>query len=687
MGTDRHSGTRLALLTAGALLLAGCGIEQAGTPVVDASGLAALSTAFDTGTPTRPPSTAPTSTSPNSTAPTTNTSTPTTRTPTTTSASSTSAQATSTPSTGSTTSGPVGELKFGSTFTWSNGLAISVQPPRSYRPSSEDSGKGKEFVTLDLRLTNTNRRMAFLFGGGQLTKDVSSAGQQARLIVDINLPDRPRISLAPGQSATWSEAYGVASTKDLSFRYALTQDSPPVTFATDGTVDGGRQGGPPTADFEPFVGILKFGQTYTFRSGLQVKVAAGKTYRPSETARVPTAKQYLQFDLTVVNGGRETLDPYLVSYGLSENGRQLESLVDTRQQIDVRPQGRIPPGSSFTMKIAFGVTGSKDLVIDVRLRENPPVIFTDIAVPSYSTSEPPSDGQPGSTPATAPATSTRAPSTAVVDANVAVTGAPEVTFESTVSWENGVTVSMTAPQKTSTTSLARHPDGTTAVKSELTVTNGSTEPLTSFVHVEAASKGQLADLLIDSQSGIGDAEISVEPGAKAVVTVGFWAADPADMLVEVRPDAPYTEGYFSSGAPRKPATFTPTGGDDDPTVIKFGQPFTTEAGVTVSATMAAATPVGKAAGDENSWVAITGTLTNNSREPVDFSWYLSVLSGNTKSDTFTNPTEGIGINGLRTVLPGRSLSITAGYIVNDPKEVTAQYRPPDFDDPKVVWRN
>lgn len=676
----RRAARLLAPLIAGALLLAGCGIEQAGTPVADTAGLADLdSSTNEPPNPTSGPDTV--IPAPSTTASAPETSTSQTSTPQT---STSQTPPSTTPSTGATASGPAGDLKFGATYTWSNGLAVSVQPPRVYRPSKQDSGRGKEFVTLDIRLTNGNRTLAYLYDGSHLIKDLRSGGQSARQIVDITLPDRPRIALAPGQSATWSEAYGVASAKELTFKYALSDD-PPVTFATNGTLDGGKQSGPPGADFEPFVGIQKFGQTYTFRSGLTVKVAPGKSFQPSETARVPVAKQYLQYDLTVVNGGRETLDPYLLTYGLSENGRQLESLVDSRQQIDVRPKGRIPPGSSFTLKVAFGVTGSKNLVVDVRLRENPPVIFTDIAVPTYSKAEPPPDGEPGSTPSTAPPTSTQAPSTAVVDADVAVTGAPEVVFGSTVSWKNGVTVSMSAPQKTTTTSLGRHPDGTTAVRSELTVSNGSTEPLTSFVHVEAASKGQLADLLIDSQSGIGDADVSVEPGTKATVTVGFWAVDPADMLVEVRPDAPYTEGYFSSGAPHKPAKFTPTGGDDDPAVIKFGQPFTTEAGVTVSATMAAATPVGKAAGDENSWVAITGTLTNNSGEPVDFSWYPSVLSGNTKSDTFTNPTEGIGINGLRTVLPGRSLSITAGYIVKDPKEVTAQYRPPDFDDPRVVW--
>ncbi len=676
MRSDPRRATRLlAPLIAGALLLAGCGIKQAGTPVADTAGLAAL------GSPTDEPPDPTSEPDTDTPVPSTAASTPQTSTP----QGSTPATAPSTtPSTGQTTSGPAGDLKFGSTYTWSNGLAVSVQPPRAYRPSKEEQGKGKEFVALDFRLTNGNRTLAYLYDGSHLIKDLRSGGTQARQIVDIALPERPRLALAPGQSATWSEAYGVASAKQLSLKYALSDD-PPATFATDGSLDGGRQNGAPGAAFEPFVGIQKFGQTYTFQSGLTVKVMPGKNYQPSETASVPTAKQYLQYDLTVVNGGRETLDPYLLTYGMSENGRQVESLVDSRQQIDVRPKGRIPPGSGFTLKVAFGVTGSKNLVVDVRLRENPPVIFTDIAVPIYSTVEPPSAGQSGSTPSTAAPSSTRAPSTAVVDADVAVTGAPEVVFGSTVSWKNGVTVSMTAPQKTTTTSLGRHPEGTTAVKSELTVTNGSTEPLTSFVQVEAASKGQLADLLIDSQSGIGDAEVSVEPGAKVTVTVGFWAVDPADMLVEVRPDAPYTEGYFSSGAPHKPAKFTPTGGDEDPTVIKFGQVFTTEAGVTVSATIAAATPVGKAAGDENSWVAITGTLTNNSGEPVDFSWYLSVLSGNTKSDTFTNPSEGIGINGLRTVLPGRSLSITAGYIVKDPKDVTAQYRPPDFDDPKVVW--
>lgn len=680
------SRSALAVITVTALMLTACGTGTAGRPVADPNATAAPASSS---TPTDPPTSATAETS--TPDPTTSESSPT---PETSAPSTSETPATAETSKTSENPDPTDEpdedvvLAFGGSYTWADGLRLTMKAPKPYSPKDEDKDKGDAFVSIDYTLTNTSE-LAFLYGGSGITKSITSKGKEGRVIVDIDLPPRPEITLVPGQSIRWQEAYGVASADDLTLRYALTGDQEPVSWSTEGSESKGSATGD-AAPFEPFVGMQKFGGTYTFASGMTVTASEPKNYTPGEYARGPQAKRYVRYDITVVNGSRETFDPTHLTYGMSEDGTRVGSVTESDQKIDTLPKGRIPPGSKYTLRVAFGVEGTADRVLDIRIRENPPVVFTDIAVPDYTSTEPGAADTPSgtaSTGGTSTAPTSDEPPDDQVDAKVAVKGADEVKIDGSITWENGVTVSVSRPTAFTPSNDRRHPQGSKAVKVTVTVTNGSKEPLTSFVFSEASSKNSPALSIIDTQAGLASPDIAVEPGKKTTVDVGWWVLDPDDMVIMVRPDSPYDPGYLSSTGPQKTDAFQPSEGaeGDSDVDLTLGEKFTYSDGLTISVDLADASPVGSVAGDGKKFYAVTATLTNNSDETVRFSWSPRVSSGNASGEQFINENEGIGIIGLRDVLPGRTIVQVAGVSLTDSSDITVATRSPGFYGPSLLW--
>ncbi len=685
----RPSARRLGVpLTAALFILSACGDQRAGTAVVDSSALSILDTTATSGSDT---SGADTSSADSTPEPTTTATRPTTTPPTSTPSSATSPTSTSS-SPVSTSEEPDGHLRFGSTYRWADGISLTVRAPTKFQPTSKDRPEAKEFVKFDLTLTNGSDQ-PYLAGYG-LPVSVTTSGERGILTYDKTLPERPGTAVLPGQSASWSAAYGVTGTVNVSVEIAPNTTTTPVTFATDGTRAGGRQTGPDNSEPGPFVGMVKFGGTYRFLDGMTVTVSAGKPYQPTESAFGKPAKQYLQYDVTIVNGTRQTFDPGRFSYGMTEAGKRVGQISDPDRQIDRIPTGSVPPGHQIVLKIALGVTGTKNLALDLRIGGHAPVVFTNVAVAKYSTAEQPVPGQSSTSTGTAPSpppatsagpTTTKAPSTGLVDTEVGLAGGFETRFGSSIGWKNGVKVSISTPKATQVEPRSGTRKGARPVESTVVVSNGSTEPLTGFLSVLAISKQTPADVIIDSQNGFGDTSLSVEPGSSATLKVGFWVLDPSDVVVQVEPDTHYDPAFFSPNGPQPPGSANPTATADDPVLVKFGQPFTFADRVTVTATQKTTTPVNRAAGDEQkTWLAISGTMTNHTDAPVTFHFRPTVLSANQKSDDFTNRAEGIGVTGGQVVLPGRSLTITVGYVVKDPKNVTAQFSY-DFDQPRVVW--
>lgn len=569
-------------------------------------------------------------------------------------------------------------LAFGQSFTWANGIKVTVAPPKPYTPkdAAESKEYGKEFVTFSVTVVNGSKQ-------AYLARDLLFAvesGQESRgrRWYDADLPAPPEISLVPGQSATWTWAYGLSSSKTISVLAAPDSKSEEIRYALDGAGTSTRETGA-GSPLDEFVGVQKFGGTFTFASGIQVAVGAFRAYTPGEDAYGEKSPRYLQSTITVTNGSRETISPTTLDYGLAERTQQRVQVRARSQKIGTLPEGRYPPGSKFTVKVAFGVQSTAGLVLDVRMRDSGSVVFTDLAVPVYSTTE------PGAKTPTPPTSGGTAPGP--VSDDIAVRGAAQVAFGSTITWTNGVTALVSTPAIFTPQNAARQPRGARAVKYTVAITNGSREPITSILLSGVVSGGFSCEPVVDSVSGVGDPQLSVEPGKTATLTLGCWAKDPADVVVQLRPDQPFDVAWASSTGARKPRSVAASKeAESDEAERKFGDTFVYASGISVSVRTRSAVPVGAVAGDDTTYLAVEGTFTNNTDTPFRLSgWSPKVFDGDAEAETFYNDRDFIGpVSGLY-LLPGRSLTLAQGVIMKQPDKISVTSRDPSFEGPTITW--
>lgn len=103
-----------------------------------------------------------------------------------------------------------GAQQFGSTFTWADGVAVTVSPPRAFTPSStavsmaNNSAPGKT-VVLDVTLRNGGKEPVDPY---MLTLRASSGDAEAGQVFDyergVNAPSAP---VQPGKSMKWRVAF------------------------------------------------------------------------------------------------------------------------------------------------------------------------------------------------------------------------------------------------------------------------------------------------------------------------------------------------------------------------------------------------------------------------------------------------------------------------------------------------
>lgn len=568
-------------------------------------------------------------------------------------------------------------LAFGQSFSWASGIKVTVAAPKPYTPkdTAESRKYGKEFVTFAVTVVNGSKQA---YQARDLLFAAESGESSGRRWYDADLPSPPEITLVPGQSATWTWAYGLRSSKVVSVLAAPDSGSEEVTYALDGAGTSTRETGTGSA-LDEFVGVQKFGGTFTFASGVRVAVGAFRAYTPGEDAYGEKSPRYLQSTITVTNGSRETISPTTLSYGLAEKTQQRVQVRSRSQKIGTLPEGRYPPGSNFTVKVAFGVQSTTGLVLDVRVRDSGSVVFTDLAVPVYSTTE------PGAKTPTPPTSGGTAPGP--VSDDIAVRGAAQVTFGAKITWTNGVTALVSKPADFTPENTTRQPRGARALKYTVTITNGSREPITSILLSGVISGGFSCEPVIDSASGVGDPQLSVEPGKTATVTLGCWAKDPADVVVQLRPDQPFDVAWVSATGTQKPRSVAASKeAESDEAERKFGDTFVYASGISVAVRTRSAVPVGAVAGDDTTYLAVEGTFTNNTDTPFRLSgWSPKVFDGDAAAETFYNQRDFIGpVSGLY-LLPGRSLTLAQGVIMKQPDKISVTSRDPSYEGPTITW--
>lgn len=654
-----------------ALAIAGCGASVGGVAVDPATSAPAPSTTE--GSTSSSTDESPTSTPEPTTEPTTGSTTePTTEPPVTTDSTTT----TSTSEPPSPAEPPV--LAFGQSYSWANGIKVTVAAPKKYTPkdAAESKKYGKEFVTFAITLVNGSKHA---YQAQELLFRADSGGEsRGRRYYDGDLPSPPEISLVPGQSATWTWAYGLSTSSTVAVLVAADSDSEEVSYALDGTGRTTKESGSgsPLAEF---IGVQKLGGKFTFASGISVGVGTFKAYTPGEDAYGEKSPRYLQTTLTVTNGSRETITPTALSYGLAEKTVQRVQVRARSQKIGSLPEGRYPPGLTFTVKIAFGLSGTAGLVLDVRFRDSGSVVFTNLPAPVYSITE------PGAKTPTPPTSGGTAPGP--VSDDIAVRGAAQVAFGSKITWTNGVTALVSKPASFTARNTTRQPRGARAVKYSVTITNGSREPITSILLSGVVSGGFSCESVVDSASGVGDAQLSVEPGKTATLTLGCWAKDPADVVVQLRPDQPFDVAWVSSTGPQKPRSVAASKeAEGDEAERKFGDTFVYASGISVAVRTRSAVPVGAVAGDGTTYLAVEGTFTNNTDTPFRLSgWSPKVFDGDAAAETFYNERDFIGPASGLYLLPGRSLTLAQGAILKQPDKISVTSRDPSYEGPTITW--
>jgi hypothetical protein len=120
--------------------------------------------------------------------------------------------------------------KFGQTFTWENGSAITVTAPEAYTPSAyavaDANAKGFQVVTVTVKNGTAKAMNPF-----EVNLQATSGGQQAGQVFDSSKGiSPPTADIQPGQSLTWKVVFGEAQPGDLTVQANVGFGSDSVVF-------------------------------------------------------------------------------------------------------------------------------------------------------------------------------------------------------------------------------------------------------------------------------------------------------------------------------------------------------------------------------------------------------------------------------------------------------------------------
>ncbi|MFZ1382336.1 MAG: hypothetical protein WAS54_06055 [Scrofimicrobium sp.] len=104
---------------------------------------------------------------------------------------------------------------FGDTYTWDDGLAVTISQPTEFTPSEYSAGavEGQTALSYEVTLTNgTDKDVESVM----IMLTVASGGSEGSAIFDSNNGvEIPTSTILPGKSLTWTVAYSVADPADV----------------------------------------------------------------------------------------------------------------------------------------------------------------------------------------------------------------------------------------------------------------------------------------------------------------------------------------------------------------------------------------------------------------------------------------------------------------------------------------
>ncbi|MCT1458490.1 hypothetical protein M3G03_02855 [Aestuariimicrobium sp. p3-SID1156] len=104
---------------------------------------------------------------------------------------------------------------FGSSWTWEDGLSITVSKPKDYKPNVYAAGTEgfTKFVVFDVTLVNKSTKT---WDPSMFSASMQSGNEEASEVYDYGkLKERPNTKLLKGREVTFQIAFGVKDPKDL----------------------------------------------------------------------------------------------------------------------------------------------------------------------------------------------------------------------------------------------------------------------------------------------------------------------------------------------------------------------------------------------------------------------------------------------------------------------------------------
>lgn len=126
-----------------------------------------------------------------------------------------------------------GELAFGDSFEWQDGLQVTVSRPREFQPARWAAfDKGPAYVRFTVKVVNGTKRPYDPSSNWYGT--VQSGNREASTIFDTDhgLDGAPMTSILPGREGVWDEGYTVLDPTDLVYEVAPSWDHQTVFFVT-----------------------------------------------------------------------------------------------------------------------------------------------------------------------------------------------------------------------------------------------------------------------------------------------------------------------------------------------------------------------------------------------------------------------------------------------------------------------
>jgi hypothetical protein len=109
----------------------------------------------------------------------------------------------------------------------------------------------------------------------------------------------------------------------------------------------------------------KFGEAFTWKDGLSVKVSKPRPFKPSEYAAGSDKGQAIRFTFTVINKTDKPYDPSLFSATLQSGNAEAEEIFDNENGLEGSPSTKVLAGREAKFDLGFSVKNPKDLVLEL----------------------------------------------------------------------------------------------------------------------------------------------------------------------------------------------------------------------------------------------------------------------------------------------------------------------------------